>query len=119
MTDLRFDTYYRYAELTRALQRVAEAYPHLVRLESIGRSFEGRDIWLATVTRFSTGDDADMPALWVDGNIHATEDAGSMACLYLLRHLVSRYGEDTDVTRCLDTRVFYVCPRLNPDGAEW
>ena len=29
------------------------------------------------------------------------------------------YGSDPDITRCLDTRVFYVCPRANPDGAEW
>ena len=42
-----------------------------------------------------------------------------MACLYLLHHLVTGYGRDADVTRCLDTRVFYMCPRLNPDGAEW
>ena len=42
-----------------------------------------------------------------------------MACLYLLHHLVRQYGRDAEVTRCLDSRVFYVCPRLNPDGAEW
>ena len=33
--------------------------------------------------------------------------------------LVGNLGRDAEVTRCLDTRVFYVCPRLNPDGAEW
>ncbi|MGH8671536.1 MAG: M14 family metallopeptidase, partial [Burkholderiales bacterium] len=52
-------------------------------------------------------------------NIHASELAGSSACLYLIDKLTARYGQDTDVTRCLDTRVFYVCPRVNPDGAEW
>jgi murein tripeptide amidase MpaA len=116
---MHFDTYLRYDDLTRALNALATAHAHLVRVKSIGASFEGRDIWLATVTRFDTGDDREKPALWVDGNIHATEVAGSMACLYLLHHLVSQYGKDADVTRCLDTRVFYVCPRLNPDGAEW
>lgn len=88
-------------------------------MESIGRSHEGREIWLATATRFSTGDDLDKPALWVDGNIHATEVAGSMACLYLIDTLLRGYGTDPEITRCLDTRVFYICPRLNPDGAEW
>jgi murein tripeptide amidase MpaA len=116
---LRFDTYYRYAELTRVLRELADAHAGLVRLESIGTSFEGRDIWAATVTNLATGDDRGKPALWVDGNIHATELAASAACLYLLNHLVTRYGADPEVTRCLDTRVFYVCPRLNPDGAEW
>ncbi len=116
---MRFDTYLRYDDLTRALHALAAEHPDLLRIESIGRSFEGRDIWLATATRFDTGNDHDKPALWVDGNIHATEVAGSMACLYFLHDLVARYDKDEDVTLCLDTRVFYVCPRLNPDGAEW
>ena len=31
----------------------------------------------------------------------------------------NRYGKDKIVTECLDTRVFYIVPRVNPDGAEW
>ncbi len=116
--DVRFDTYYRYDELTAILKGFAAEYPQLVRLESIGHSYEGRDIWLATVTHTATGEDQTKPALWVDGNIHASEISPSSACLYLIRHLVTSYGSDPDVTRCLDTRAFYICPRVNPDGAE-
>ena len=119
MPEVRFDTYYRYEDLKRILQEYAEAYPQLVRLESIGKSYEGRDIWLVAVTNFETGEDRQKPALWVDGNIHATEVSPSSACLYLINRLVTAYGEDPDITRCLDTRAFYVCPRVNPDGAEW
>ncbi|HEY73143.1 MAG TPA: carboxypeptidase, partial [Thermoflexia bacterium] len=118
MPDVTFDTYYRYKDLTRILQAYAEEYPQLARLESIGKSYEGRDIWLVTVTNFAAGEDRCKPALWVDGNIHATELAPSSACLYLINRLVTEYGSDADITRCLDTRVFYVCPRVNPDGAE-
>jgi aryl-alcohol dehydrogenase-like predicted oxidoreductase/murein tripeptide amidase MpaA len=119
VVDVRFDRYYRYEELARILHEYALEYPGLVRIESIGHSYEGRDIFLATVTNWSTGDGRDKPALWVDGNIHAAEVAPSSACLYLLDHLVRGYGDDADITRCLDTRVFYICPRMNPDGAEW
>jgi murein tripeptide amidase MpaA len=118
MPDVKFDTYYRYEDLTRILQSYAQDYPQLVRLESIGKSYEGRDIWLVTVTSFSTGEAKQKPALWVDGNIHATEISPSSACLYLINRLVTAYGPDPDITRCLDTRVFYICPRVNPDGAE-
>jgi murein tripeptide amidase MpaA len=114
----RFDTYYRYAELTALLHAYAEEHPQLVRVASIGKSHEGRDLWVATVTNFSSGIDTDKPAFWIDGNIHATEVAASMACLYLVDHLVKEYGRNQDVTHCLDSRVFYICPRLNPDGAE-
>jgi murein tripeptide amidase MpaA len=119
MPEVRFDTYYRYEDLTRILQGYAQEYPRLVQLESIGRSYEGHDIWLVTVTNSETGPARDKPALWVDGNIHAAEVAAASACLYLIQRLVTGYQADADVTRCLDTRAFYVCPRVNPDGAEW
>jgi murein tripeptide amidase MpaA len=89
-----------------------------VGIESIGKSYEERDIWLITVTNFATGSHSQKPAFWVDGNIHSTEVAASSVCLYLLQTLVTSYGTHPDITRCLDTRAFYICPRVNPDGAE-
>src|SRR5712692_9384651 len=119
MPDVRFDRFYRYDDLTRILSAFADEHPQLMRLESIGKSYEGRDIWLATLTNHSSGDAKEKPALWVDGNIHASEVSPSTACLYLLNKLVREYGTNADITRCLDTRAFYICPRINPDGAEW
>jgi hypothetical protein len=71
------------------------------------------------VTNAASGPTADKPAFWVDGNIHSTEVAASSANVYFLNQLVNGYGSDADITRALDTRVFYICPRINPDGAEW
>ena len=115
----RFDKFYRYEELTRLLKQYVASYPGLLRLESIGRSYEGRDVWLLVVTNFKSGTDAEKPAVWVDGNMHASEVAASAAALYLLHTLVSQYGKVKDITRALDTRAFYIVPRVNPDGAEW
>jgi murein tripeptide amidase MpaA len=89
-----------------------------MQVESIGRSHEGRDIWLATITNTATGPHDEKPALFVEANIHATEITGSTAALHLLHHLVSRHDTDPAVTRALDTRCVYVVPRLNPDGVE-
>src|SRR5450755_2912413 len=119
MPDIAFDRFYRYADLTGLLHGFVREYPDLVSLEAIGQSHEGRDIWVVTVTNSKTGPAADKPAFWVDGNIHATEVAASAASLYFLHALVTQYGKDADVTRVLDTRAFYICPRINPDGAEW
>lgn len=118
MVQVRFDTYYRYTDLTRILKDYAKEYPQFVLLQSIGHSHEGRDIWLVTMTNFDTGEAECKPAFWADGNIHAGEISGSSACLYLVNRLVSAYGSNSDVTRCMDTRAFYICPRINPDGAE-
>ncbi len=119
MPDIHFDRYYRYDDLTRLIHAYAEEFPSLVSVESIGKSYEGRDIWLATVTNVETGTASDKPAIWVDGNIHATEVSPSSTCLHLIETLTSQYGKNDDITRALDTRTFYVCPRSNPDGAEW
>jgi murein tripeptide amidase MpaA len=113
-----FDRFVRYDELTRLLQAWAEEYPALYAVESIGRSYEGRDIWLATVTNTETGPAAEKPAFLVEANIHAIEVTGCTAALHLLDRLLTGYGSDPKVTRALDTRAFYVIPRLNPDGAE-
>jgi len=114
----RFDQFYRHAELTRLLQDYAAAAPNLVQLSSIGKSFEGRDIWLLTLTNTATGPDTDKPAFWVDGNIHAAELTACTACLYWLNKLVVEYGSDAGIKQMLDTRVVYMVARLNPDGAE-
>ena len=51
----RFDTFPRHDELTRLLSAYAEAAPALVSVASIGKSHEGRDIWVVTLTNRATG----------------------------------------------------------------
>jgi murein tripeptide amidase MpaA len=113
-----FDRFFRYDELNAILEDWAQSHPALLRLESIGGSYEGREIMLATVTNFTVGPDREKPALWLDANIHASEVTGCTAALHLIHHLLSGYGHDPRVTAVLDTRAFYIVPRLNPDGAE-
>ena len=118
LPNVPFDRFVRYPELTEILQAFAAERPDLVELTSIGRSFEDRDIWLCTITNTASAAHNEKPAIWIDANIHATELTGSTAALYLIDKLVTGYGTDERVTRVLDTRTFYVVPRMGPDGAE-
>lgn len=119
MTNIRFDCYYRYDAITEFLHSWVAQYPQLCRVESIGKSYEGRDIWLMTLTNLNTGIDTEKPAYWVDANIHATEVSPASAALYLIHKLLTQYGQDPKISHCLDSRTFYIVPRVNPDGAEW
>jgi murein tripeptide amidase MpaA len=114
----RFDAFYNHDELSGLLLAYAQAHPTLVALQSIGKSYEGRDIWVATLTNLATGAAEDKPAFWADGNIHAAELLASTAVLYFLHELLTKYGSDAEITELLDTRAIYLCARLNPDGAE-
>ena len=119
MPAIEFNRYYRFDEMTALLRAYASEYPNLVDLESIGKSHEGRDIWCVTVTNKATGKHQDKPAFWCDGNIHASEVSASTAVIHILNKLVTEYGTTETITRVLDTRAFYLVPRLGPDGAEW
>lgn len=113
MPSVQFDRYYRYDELTTILRAFESENPGLVAMESIGKSHEGRDIWLMTVTDVATGPASDKPAFWADGNIHASEVSASTAVLKVLSLLCEQKPA------LLKDRAFYLVPRFNPDGAEW
>ncbi len=118
MTTPTFDHYYRFAELTAILSDFAARFPALCKLTSLGKSHEGRDIWCVTLTSDVGGPDTAKPAFWVDANIHATEVSPTTCAVYTINKILNGYGADAKITRLLDTRVLYVAPRMNPDGAE-
>jgi hypothetical protein len=119
MPAIDYSRFYRYDELVALLRALAAEHPGFIEVGSIGRSHEGREIPLVTLTNTATGPARDKPAYWIDGNIHSVELTASTACLYFLDWMLKGKDGDADVRRALDTRTFYICPRINPDGAEW
>src|SRR5438477_8166672 len=118
MPQIDFSHYYKYDEIRDFLDDVAREYPKLVSVSSIGKSYEGRDIVLATLTNRETGPDLEKPGYWIDANTHAGEVTGSAVALYSIGHYLDSYGKDERVTRLLDNFVVYVLPRITVDGSE-
>ncbi len=108
-------------QLTRQLQEWAGAYPLLVRLTSLAKTPEGRDVWLLTI---GPEPDRIRPAVWADGNLHAAELAGSSVALAIAEDAIRAHLEPDalDLPRPVIDRMrevlFYVVPRISPDGAE-
>ena len=118
MVAIDFGKYPVYDELVDLMNKLHEEYPQYTKLYSIGKTMEGRDLWTMEVTNFSTGSGEEKPGIWVDGNTHSSEPTGTNVCLKTIWHLVTEYGKDESVTELLDNKVFYILPRVNPDGAE-
>lgn len=116
---MNFNHYFTNDEIGHLLTDWVATYPGLIQVSSIGNSHEGRPIWLLTLTNQSTGKDIEKPAIWIDGNIHATEITGTTSAIYIAYYLLSGYGTVEQVTHQLDQSVYYIVPRINPDGAEW
>jgi hypothetical protein len=102
--------------LTRELRSLANG-SDAVRMESLGKTLEGRDIWVLEVGNPSGTPLADRPGVLVVANLEGNHVVGSHLALEMVRYLTRNAGEDA-VRNVLDNQVVYVLPRLNPDGAE-
>ena len=116
---LSFDHFYDHAELTGALQGLERAYPEFVTVESIGKSYGGKDIWAIILNNPRTGPAGRKPGYYIDGNIHGNEIQGTEVALYAVYYLLKNYGKTELATRLLDERSFYVVPTMNPDSRDW
>lgn len=114
----RWDYYRDYSQATELLQQIAAAHPDLCKLQSLGKSTGGREMWVATVTDFANGDPDDKPGFWIDGGIHANELQGVDAVLYTAWYLTEMYPHSDFVKRLLGERVFYMLPMMSPDSRD-
>lgn len=114
-----YDHYYNYQEITDLVQGYARDHPELVRLSSLNKTKEGRDIWLVELTNTATGDFSEKPAYFLNGHVHAGEVTGSMCAMYFIDHMLTNYRDDPSLQRLLDCTTFYIIPRVSPDGAEY
>jgi hypothetical protein len=115
---LTFDRYHSLDVVYEWMRRWQERYPDLVEVYEVAKSFEGRPILQATITNRATGPATDKPAAFFEGNRHSGEVTAAESALWLMQHLVERYGSDPEITRLLDTRAIYIRPKNNPDGSE-
>lgn len=115
---LPWDTYYDHAGIGEIARKLAAAHPDRVKVGSIGRSFEGKDLWLLTVTDFRVGDADSKPAMYIDGNIHSNEIQGSEFALYTAWYLAEMADEVPFLDSLLKERTLYIVPTINPDARD-
>jgi len=111
-----FNKYYTSEGLAAISKKIATAYPNLVKRRSIGKSTEGRDIWMMEITNYKVGDASRKPGFYVDGNIHSNEIQGGEFCTYTAWYLTESFGKIDYITEMLNERVFYIVPTINPDA---
>lgn len=128
--------------LTRYLEAVA-ATSRRVRVDTVARSFEGRELFLVTVSseanlarleahrrdalriadpRGAPGGEVEaavarVPAIvWLAHSVHGGEASGVEAGIALLYQLAA--GTDAETRMALDSTIVLIDPNQNPDGRE-
>ncbi len=111
-----WNRYYDWEGITDIMKRLAKAYPELATLESIGKSYEGRDLWCITITNSKTGRHSEKPAFYIDAAIHANEIQAVEVASYTAWYLLESYYSNPVIKDLLDTKTFYIVPFQSPDG---
>jgi len=116
---LSFDHFYNQAELTAALKALQKANPQFMKMVSLGKSYQGRDILGVILNNPKTGPAEHKSGFYIDANIHGNEIQGTEVALYAIWYLLKNYGKTELATRLLDERAFYFIPTMNPDSRDY
>jgi Zinc carboxypeptidase len=110
--------YHTYAEVTSETLAIAQAYPSLVRRVSLGKSFEGRELWAVKISD-NVGVNEAEPEILIDSGQHAREHLTVEQAMYLINELTGQYETDQRIRTVVDSREIWIVPTVNPDGAEY
>ncbi len=111
------EDYHNYIELTAFLQDIADNYPDITRLESIGQSVQGRELWVMEISD-NPGVNEIEPEFKYVANMHGDETVGRELSLYLIEWLVEGYGSDPRAIDIINNTDVFIMPTMNPDGFE-
>src|SRR5580765_5108452 len=110
--------YHNFTEMVTDIHAVETAHPDIVHVFSIGKSYQGRDIWAAKISD-NVATDENEPEVLFDALHHAREHFTVEQALYLLHLLADNYGKDSTITNLVNTREVYIIFMVNPDGGEY
>ena len=105
-------------ELESELKELAQAYAPIATLSSIGKSVEGRELWMMHIRGPQTVEE-EKPGILFLGTHHAREHLSTEVPFFLIKHLLQNYGKDKNITRLIDEREIWIIPLVNPDGTDY
>jgi len=113
MEKINYGKFYTYSELESLLKKFASAYPDKMRLTSLAKTEESREVYLVEITRDVAKKETEKKAgYYIQASVHSSEPGGGTVSLHLISELLEK---NPDI---LESVVFYIVPRVNPDGVE-
>ncbi len=114
-----FGGYHDYAETVAELQGLTAQYPDISRLQSIGKSIEGRDLWALRITDHPDQTEPGERGILIYAGTHAREHLTVEQALFVAHDLLDNYGHEGEATNLVNQRDIWILPNLNPDGSEY
>ncbi|XP_075426179.1 carboxypeptidase Z isoform X2 [Ascaphus truei] len=112
-------THHTYSQMVSVLKKTATRCSQISKTYSIGRSFEGKDLFVIEFSSNPGKHEVLKPEFRYIGNMHGNEVVGKELLIYLAQYLCSEYllGNSRIQTLINTTRI-HLLPSMNPDGYE-
>ncbi|XP_072513616.1 carboxypeptidase A6 [Salminus brasiliensis] len=111
-----YEVYHPLEEIQDWMFEMNRTHPHLVDLFSIGRSYEGRPLY---VLKLGNRKRHHKKAMWIDCGVHAREWIGPAFCQWFVKEAVNSYRHDSSMRRLMNQLNFYIMPVFNVDGYHY
>ncbi len=112
------DKYFTYESATVQMKKWAEEFKHICRVESIGKSCEGLDIWALKLSDNPEKNEAE-PAALIMGMHHSREWPSVEVPMATMKKLIEGYASDPELKKLVDSREIWFVPIVNPDGFKF
>lgn len=100
----------------KTYRELAEKYPTLVKLESIGKSGAGADLWIVKISDNANIDEKEPEFAYI-ANMHGNEVVGRRLMVRLLSDMIEKYqAGDPEMVQLIDNNEIFFMPTMNPDG---
>ena len=104
-----------FEEFTARIQAIANSYPSIVRMISLGKTVQGRDLWCLKISDYPDIEE-DEPEFRYLSTMHGNEGVGTEMTIRLAEQLTLSYGSDPNLTNYVNEMEIWLCPIYNPDG---
>ena len=91
--------------------------PKIAKMFSIGKSVEGRELWVVKISDNVERDEKE-PEFKYISSMHGDEITGRELTQYLVKDLIEAYGKDERITSLVNNTEIYIMPSMNPDGSK-
>ncbi len=113
------EEYRPYDQLIGELKELAELRPDVAEMHSLGKTYEGRDIWAIRVGIRNAGQEEPKPEILVVGCIHANEWITKEVVMYFAENLVKEEKAEEEIHSLLERADIWLVPVANPDGVVY
>lgn len=108
--------YHSYDEINQILRNMATNYPNICQLESLGTTYEGRQIYGVKISDQPNIDDPNEPDVLIIGCHHAREWASVEVPRHIADSLTRAYAQSLEIQNLVNGHEIWIFPIINVDG---